>query len=217
MKKETQLLIKLIDDDMVNVNALLIKNYRGLHITEKDIIVLSMLSRQEIKGNHVFSSKNMSKKIGLEIDDFCSSIEKLENRNFIKIEEGTSPKTGKIVEYFYLDGFYDELAELYLEKIRKENEQKNQSFEEEITNLFERTFERPLTVSDADIIRKWSMEEEYKQEEIKTEILAAAKVGKFSLKYVDSKLVKKHIETENNKEYTNQSTVIKELSEKWKK
>ena len=217
MKKETQLLIKLIDDDMVNVNALLIKNYRSLHITEKDIIVLSMLSRQEIKGNHIFSSKNMSKKIGLEIDEFCNSIEKLENRNFIKIEEGTSPKTSKIVEYFYLDGFYDELAELYLEKIRKENEQKNQSFEEEITNLFERTFERPLTVSDAEVIRKWSMEGDYKLEEIKTEILAAAKVGKFSLKYVDSKLVKKHIESENNKEYSNQSTVIKELSEKWKK
>ncbi len=217
MKKETQLLIKLIDDDMVNVNALLIKNYRGLHITEKDIIVLSMLSRQEIKGNHVFSSKNMSKKIHIENDDFCECIEKLENKGFIKIEKENSPKTGKMANYFYLDGFYDALAELYLEKIRKENEQKNQSFEEEITNLFERTFERPLTVSDADIIRKWSMEEEYKLEEIKTEILAAAKVGKFSLKYVDSKLVKKHIETENNKEYTNQSTVIKELSEKWKK
>ena len=214
---EAQILAKLIKEDVINVNSLIIKRYKELDLTEQDVIVLSMFAREEIKHNNLFTPSRMKNKTGLSDDSFFDSLDRLQNKGYLKIKSGINNKTGRQVEFFYLDGFYDELAELYLEKIRKENEQKNQSFEEEITNLFERTFERPLTVSDAEVIRKWSMEGDYKLEEIKTEILAAAKVGKFSLKYVDSKLVKKHIESENNKEYSNQSTVIKELSEKWKK
>lgn len=214
---EVNLLIKLIDDDMINVNALLIKNYKKLEISEKDIIVLSTLARLEIKGNHLFTIERIKEKTALDKDDFFNSLEVLMSKNYLKIVNGINPKSGKQVELFYLDGLYRKLVEIYIERIRKENEKKNHSFEEKISLLFEKTFERPLQPSDADIIRRWAQEASYTYEEIENEIYEAKKLAKFSLKYVDSRLVRSHLEKDEKTAYTNNSKLIQELSEKWKK
>ena len=54
---EARILKKLIDDDIVEVNALLIKHRKALKISANDILVLSTLSRQEVKKNYIYSSK----------------------------------------------------------------------------------------------------------------------------------------------------------------
>ena len=214
---EVNLLIKLIDDDMINVNALLIKNYKKLEISEKDIIVLSTLARLEIKGNHLFTIERIKEKTALDKNDFYESLELLMSKNYLKIVNGINPKSGKQAEYFYLDGLYRKIVEIYVDRIRKENEKKNHSFEEKISLLFEKTFERPMQPSDAEIVRRWAQEGKYTYEEINNEILEAAKLAKYSLKYVDSKLIKNHLSQNQNSEYQNTSKVLQDLSEKWKK
>ncbi|MCR5741306.1 MAG: hypothetical protein K6G38_02435 [Gammaproteobacteria bacterium] len=214
---ETKIIIKLIDDGLLDVNALLIKNRKKLNITENEFFVLSSLARQEVKGNHSFSPEKIKTKTALSSDDFYKALDNLLNKNYLKIVTGINPKSGKQAEFFYIDGLYDKVVEIYLDRIRKENEKKNQSFEEKISELFERTFERPLQVSDAEVIRRWAQEAKYSFEEIQKEILDAKKLGKYSLKYIDSKLVRRELELSNDNEYTNTSKVIQDLSEKWKK
>ena len=48
-------------------------------------------------------------------------------------------------------------------------------------------------------------------------MMDALKVGKYSLRYIDSKLIKSKLASKENKEYTDTSKIIDELSEKWKK
>ena len=213
---EAQILAKLIKEDVVNVNSLIIKRYKELGINEQDIIVLSMFAREEIKRNNLFTPSRMRNKTGLNDNDFFESLDRLQSKGYLKIKSGINNKTGKQVEYFYLDGFYEEIISIYLDEIRSENEKENQTFEEKISNLFEKTFERPMLPSDVEIVRRWAQEGKYTYEEINNEILEAAKLAKYSLKYVDSKLIKNHLSQNQNSEYQNTSKVLQELSEKWK-
>lgn len=214
---EARILKKLIDDDIVEVNALLIKHRKALKISANDILVLSTLSRQEVKKNYIYSSKLVMEKTGLSQNDFFQSIEKLDNQGYVKITPGTNPKTGKQVEYYSLDSLYERIADIYLEQIKKENEEKSGSLQEKIVNLYFDTFERPIAPNEGEIIMRWVQEGQFTYEDIKNAMMDALKVGKYSLRYIDSKLIKSKLASKENKEYTDTSKIIDELSEKWKK
>ena len=214
---EARILKKLIDDDIVEVNALLIKHRKALKISANDILVLSTLSRQEVKKNYIYSSKLVMEKTGLSQNDFFQSIEKLDNQGYVKITPGTNPKTGKQVEYYSLDSLYERIADIYLEQIKKENEEKSGSLQEKIVNLYFDTFERPIAPNEGEIIMRWVQEGQFTYEDIKNAMMDALKVGKYSLRYIDSKLIKSKLTSKENKEYTDTSKIIDELSEKWKK
>ena len=214
---EARILKKLIDDDIVEVNALLIKHRKALKISANDILVLSTLSRQEVKKNYIYSSKLVMEKTGLSQNDFFQSIEKLDNQGYVKITPGTNPKTGKQVEYYSLDSLYERITDIYLEQIKKENEEKSGSLQEKIVNLYFDTFERPIAPNEGEIIMRWIQEGQFTYEDIKNAMMDALKVGKYSLRYIDSKLIKSKLASKENKEYTDTSKIIDELSEKWKK
>lgn len=214
---ETKILKKLIEEDIININSLIIKHYKRLGINEQDILVLSTFARQEVKGSSLFTPTRIKNKTGLSSNDFFASLERLINKGYVRIESGINEKTGKQTEFFYLDGLFEEIINIYIDQVRKENEKENQTFEEKISDLFEKTFERPMMPSDAEIVRRWAQEGKYSFDEISSEILEAAKLAKYSLKYVDSKLIKNHLQSSQNTEYQNPSKVLQELSEKWKK
>jgi DNA replication protein len=214
---EARILKKLIDDDIVEVNALLIKHRKALKISANDILVLSTLSRQEVKKNYIYSSKLVMEKTGLSQNDFFQSLEKLDNQGYVKITPGTNPKTGKQVEYYSLDSLYERITDIYLEQIKRENEEKSGSLQEKIVNLYFDTFERPIAPNEGEIIMRWIQEGQFTYEDIKNAMMDALKVGKYSLRYIDSKLIKSKLASKENKEYTDTSKIIDELSEKWKK
>lgn len=214
---EARILKKLIDDDIVEVNALLIKYHKELNISGNEFFVLSTLSRQEVKKNYIYSSKLVMEKTGLSQNDFFQSLEKLDNQGYVKITPGTNPKTGKQVEYYSLDSLYERITDIYLEQIKKENEEKSGSLQEKIVNLYFDTFERPIAPNEGEIIMRWIQEGQFTYEDIKNAMMDALKVGKYSLRYIDSKLIKSKLASKENKEYTDTSKIIDELSEKWKK
>ena len=115
---EAQILAKLIKEDVINVNSLIIKRYKELDLTEQDVIVLSMFAREEIKHNNLFTPSRMKNKTGLSDDSFFDSLDRLQNKGYLKIKSGINNKTGKQVEFFYLDGFYEEIISIYIEEIR---------------------------------------------------------------------------------------------------
>lgn len=211
------LFIKLLDDDMLNFNAILIKNYKKLNIDEKDIIVLSMLSRQEVKGYHSFAPSRLKPKVGLSDNDFYNSLDHLTKKGYLQIKVEINPKTQKEGEYFYLNNLYKKIVNIYLQVVKDDEDKKSQSFEEQISNLYDSIFLKQMTPLEAEIITKWSQEKQFSFDEIRNEMLNAAKIGKTNLKYVDSSLIKSKMIAEQNPEYLETSKVIDELKEKWKK
>jgi len=214
MTNEFRLFIMLLEDEMIDINALLIKNYRKLNINEKDIIILSSLSRQDAKGNRFFQKSSLKRKVGLETSDLNACLYNLSEKGYIVIEDETNPDTGKTCEVFSLKKLYQELINIYTEH---EETDESLSLQEQITKFYDEHYKRQMSPLDADIIRTWSKEGTFTFEEIKNEMLDNLKMGKTSLKSVDQALIKKKTIEEQSPEYIETNKIIDELSRKWKK
>ena len=198
---ELDLFIKLLDDDMINFNGILMKYYRKLGINEKDIIVLSSLSRQETRGNRLFNPKKLEQKVALSNEDLYKSLSSLCERGLIEIKVEYNLKSEKEVEVFYLNKLYQEIINVYTGIVKKENEKKYLSFYETIANFYEENFNKQIGPIEAEIINRWGEEKNFSVDEIKSEMLNALKLGKASINYVDQTLIKKKIAREQSPKY----------------
>lgn len=212
-----ELFKKLIEDDMLNLEAILIKYYKKININEKDIIVLSMLSRQEGKKSHLFNPISMSGKIGLDKEAFYNSLNSLQEKGYLYISNKINPKTNKLSEYFSLDNLYKRIVDIYLEAFNKERSKERETFEESIANLYEELFFNQMSPLEAELVVKWANDRQFTLEEIKAEMLNASKIGKNNLKYVDQKLIKRLIVEKQNKEYNESKSIIESFKDQWKK
>ena len=215
--QERELFKKLLNEEVINYTEILMKHYRELGLAKTDIFVLSSLIKQSVTKDNMFSSKILSKDTPVPEERFFRSLDKLVDKHMIVIKKEKNPDTKKECEYFYLDNLYDQIVGVYLDQIKKESESEPNTFEERVSILYETTFNKQMTIRDAEIISRWARDNSFSYEEIKEEILDAAKLGKHSLTYVDSKLVKKQIQQENNPEYEETNKIIQELRDKWKK
>lgn len=212
-----ELFKKLIEDDMLNLEAILIKYYKKININEKDIIVLSMLSRQEGKKSHLFNPISMSGKIGLDKEAFYNSLNSLQEKGYLYISNKINPKTNKLSEYFSLDNLYKRIVDIYLEAFNKERSKERETFEESIANLYEELFFNQMSPLEAELVVKWANDRQFTLEEIKAEMLNASKIGKNNLKYVDQKLIKRLIVEKQNKKYNESKSIIESFKDQWKK
>jgi len=217
MNNEYDLFKKLIDDDMLDYNAIMMKYYKKLNITEKEIFVLSSLIRQEAKGNRNFNPSRIKQKIMLSQEDFYEALETLTEKGYIDIKMEYNTKTLKDGEVFYLDNLYKNIVNLYLGFVKKENEKKADSFNEVIANFFEELYKIQMSPLDIDIIKRWGEEKQFSIDDIKTEMINASKLGKASLRYVDQSLIKNKLIREQSPEYKETNEIIEELKNKWKK
>lgn len=215
--QERELFKKMLSDDMIDYNSILMKYHRKLGLSETDFFVLSSLIRQFTRKNNLFNVESLKRRTKISKEDFFRSLEYLSEKEYIVIKKDINPVTKKECEYFFLDNLFDQIVGVYLDQIKKDSESEPNTFEEKISVLYETTFNKQMTIRDAEIISRWARDNSFSYEEIKEEILDAAKLGKHSLTYVDSKLVKKQIQQENNPEYEETNKIIQELRDKWKK
>lgn len=212
--KELILFKNLIADEMINFNALLIKNYRKLDVNEKDIIVLSCLERQESKGQKVFNFSSVKAKVGLSDDDLNQCLDYLTKKNYLEIKQETNPKTNKQTEMFSIDNIYKKLIDLYTQDSLAPI---SQSFMESVVDAFNDIFQTQISPADLEVIKNWAIGKEFTYDEINAEMLDAAKIGKSSLTYVDQVLFKKHLQKRESPEYIEANDIVEELRNKWKK
>ena len=211
--QERELFKKMLSDDMIDYNSILMKYHRKLGLSETDFFVLSSLIRQFTRKNNLFNVESLKRRTKISKEDFFRSLEYLSEKEYIVIKKDINPVTKKECEYFFLDNLFDQIVGVYLDQIKKDSESEPNTFEEKISVLYETTFNKQMTIRDAEIISRWARDNSFSYEEIKEEILDAAKLGKHSLTYVDSKLVKKQIQQENNPEYEETNKIIQEFFE----
>ena len=215
--REKTLFRKLLEDDMINFNAILIKNYRKLNINEQDIIVLSSLARSEMKGHVTFNTATLKQKVGLSKDDFFKSLSDLVEKGYLEIKQSINEKTGKPCEVFSLEALYKDIVNIYLADGEVQEQKRSMTFQEEISIFYEDTYNKPLTQRDIEIIRQWASEKAFSIEEIKNEMLDCIKMGKIGLQAVDQSLIRKRLQKEQSPEYKKTNQIIEELKNKWKK
>lgn len=185
----------------INIPKMLFLNYKALEINEKELIILIYL----LNSDNAFNPKLISSDLKWDFKDVLENVNELSTKGLIKIEMKTMNKIQE--EFINLDGLYDKLSYLFIEK------------EEETTNIydiFEKEFGRTLSSMEYEIINGWK-ENNYSEETIKLALKEAVYNGVFNLRYIDKILFdwnKKGIKTKEDVEKDKSSFKNKKVEKK---
>ena len=74
---DTELIVKLIEDGVLDFNKLILKNYKQLGINEAEAFVLIELNNQKKKGATFLNPSKLVKNLSLSIDELMAILEQL--------------------------------------------------------------------------------------------------------------------------------------------
>lgn len=177
-------ILELMKNGHIIVPIDLLKNYKKLKITDKELIVLIYLL-----GNNEFDPEKISNDLNIKLDDVLKIIDSLINKDVLKI----NVKSGKICEeYITLDEMYNKLVMCMMES--------NEKKEITIYDKFEKEFGRTLSPMEYEIIGAW-IDGNYSEEIIVLALKEATYNGVSNLRYIDkilSEWRKKGIKSEKD-------------------
>lgn len=123
-----------------------------------------------------FNALKIAKDLEMEIDDVMASVEELSKKNLIEIKTEKHEK-GYLEDYLLLDGFYNSLSSMFLNK-----EENTENIE--IYSFIESAFGRPLSNKDYGTIKSW-LASDISDQMIKKAVNEAVKNGKSQTAYID--------------------------------
>lgn len=164
----TEKVIDLLKNGYVVIPKLLLKNYRKLKITEKELLLLIILM-----DNCDF--ERMAKEVGMSSKEVLTLVSGLTQKDIIVLNSVTNNNVCD--EYIALDNLYEKLALILMEN-KEENKSSN------IFDTFEKEFARTLSPMEYEIIGAW-IEAGFEEETIKLALKEAIYNGVTNLRYID--------------------------------
>ena len=165
----TSKIIDMLKNGDFRIPKLLLTNYKKLKISEKELVVLIYL----INDNE-FDPELISKELGFKIAELLDIVDRLSNKDLIKIETTAS---NVYEEHINLNELYNKLALLII----------NEEDEKVVTTIydkFEKEFARTLSPMEYEIIGAW-LDNNYNEEIIEEALKEAIYNGVTNLKYID--------------------------------
>ena len=166
----TEKVIDLLKNGYVVIPKLLLKNYRKLKITEKELLLLIILM-----DNCDFDPERMAKEVGMSSKEILTLVSGLTQKDIIVLNSVTNNNVCD--EYIALDNLYEKLALILMEN-KEENKSSN------IFDTFEKEFARTLSPMEYEIIGAW-IEAGFEEETIKLALKEAIYNGVTNLRYID--------------------------------
>ncbi len=220
---EYQLVRKLVDDEIIDFNELILKNYRDIGLTEIEAFVIIELHQQMRQGNTFLNPTRIQKNLTIDKENLLEILSGLIKRQYLSIRLKKT-KSGKETEIFSLDDTIQKIINNYLNKIRDDliNSPKQYATNaEEVVDLIETQFQKQLTPLEVEIIQKWLDEDKFDIMDIKKALLDAIKANKNSLSYVDGILLRRKAkakkETEKVTYDPEKSAALRTLFDSWEK
>ncbi|MBN2504743.1 MAG: DnaD domain protein [Bacilli bacterium] len=217
---EQTLIRKLIEEDIIDFNKLILKNYRLIGLTEIEAFVVIELHQQMRQGNTFLNPTKIAKNVTISKDELLEILDNLIKRQYLTIRLKKT-KSGKETEIFHMDETIAKIISSYHKSMRDDiiNQPKQYATNaEEIVDLIETQFQKQLTPLEIEIIQKWLDEDKFDILEIKNALLDAIKANKFSLSYVDGILVKRKAKSKNENKVNydpGKSEALKNFFDSW--
>jgi DNA replication protein len=190
---EINQLKKFINKDIVDFTELVIENYRKLDIDETDAIILIKLQKLIDKDIAFISPNKLSESLSISGNTTAKRLDKMIDRGFVSVSL-IKGENGKERESYNLDRVYELI--LMNDFNERKGIEKEVTIEQEIVELFESEFKKPLSVLDIQVITKWLNEDNYTKDQIKDALFVAVKARKLNIKYVDGILLNTEEETQ---------------------
>jgi len=210
---------RLIDEDIIDFDKLILKNYKQIGLSEIEAFLLIELNNQKKTGETFISPTKLVKRLTIPEDKLITLLDGLMQRKYIVIR--LVKVDGKEKEDFSFENTIVKIINIYKSKIQLEITDSQNIFdtvEEEIVDLLENQFQKQLKPLEIELIQKWVSEDNYSLAEIKRAILDAVKSNKSSISYVDGVLLKRTHNTKkaSKKKLTpGKSEALKAFYESW--
>ena len=188
---------RLIDEDIIDFDRLILKNYKQIGLSEIEAFLLIELNNQKRAGETFISPSKLVKKLTISEEKLISLLDSLMEKQYVVIR--LVKVDGKEKEDFSFENTIVKIIEIYKTIIQLEITDSPKTYntiEEEIVDLLENQFQKQLKPLEIELIQKWISEDNYSLDEIKRAILDAVKSNKSSISYVDGVLLQR---TKNTK------------------
>lgn len=200
---------KLYEENILNIEQILIKEYKNLNLEITELIILLFLFKNYKQ--KIFSSLELAEETNFSKNETEFILEKLIKKKFFSLSQ--KKKDDKIIEIFDLDGVFKKIEQIYLKKEHKKNQnKKNHLISETIENL-EKLKEKLLLPYEYEIVKSWYKEKKYLHEDIIETIKQASFKNNYSITYIERILNQK----KNNSKIEKDDKADKILHEIFKK
>ncbi|KAF1296033.1 DNA replication protein DnaD [Enterococcus sp. JM4C] len=179
------------------ISNLLLKNYYRLGMKNQEFLLWLQLYRLQNQGDLFPDLTVIAEDMGVTTDQIFQSLDKLESKNFLKIETFTDAQ-GKKRDRYNLSYTFEKLSILE-EQDKFKTEQKNEKDSiKELYRSVEQEFGRPLSAIEFQRIGEWLEVDHYSSELIQLALREAVLSQAYNLNYIDRILLsweRKNIKT----------------------
>lgn len=169
-------LIDIFKNGNIVVPLYLLKNYKELNIQLDEFIFLMYL--YNLGDKFLFDPNKFSNDLGIDTTEVMSLISNLTDKNLVRLEVSKNDKD-IMEEVLSLDGFYNKLSLLTIEKVSN-----NDNTDSDIFTIIEKEFGRTLSSMEYEIIKAW-LDSNISEDLIKEALKEAVYNGVSNLRYID--------------------------------
>lgn len=135
-------LAKLVEHQAIDFEKLLLISYRGLDMTEAEVVILMLVLHLEKMGEEAINPVSLSRYMSLPLKEIDQLVMKLVNRKILSIEQSTLSALPLIKKL---------LTSQQEQSLQVTQQQKQKS----LVAMFEHEFGRALTPIELETIREW--------------------------------------------------------------
>lgn len=173
-----------LDAGETTISNLLLIHYHHLGLTNQEFLLYLQLLHHQQTGSEFPDLFEISQQIGIPNDEIYSILEGLLGKQMIRLVT-TQNLQGKTVDAYDLSPIFEQL-DLYLKSLHKQTKQEQREEGiQELFELFEKEFGRPLSPIEMETISMWLQEDKYELEIIRLGLREAVLNQAYSLKYID--------------------------------
>ncbi|WP_185956094.1 DnaD domain protein [Melghirimyces algeriensis] len=165
--------------------VMLFTEYKRLGLNEGQMMLLLHIMVFRDKEGVLFPTVHqLEERMSVSADQIIQWIQTLVRKGYLSIEE-TVEEGGIRSERYSIVPLLQELAASYLERDSDESVTRTETSQENLFQLFEREFCRPLSPMEYEMLTKWLDEDKHPEDLIIAALREAVFCGKLSCRYID--------------------------------
>ncbi|WP_168188801.1 DnaD domain-containing protein [Thermoflavimicrobium daqui] len=177
-------LVHLLQEGSIALPVVLLKEYKRLGLSEKEVMLLIHLILFREKEQKLFPSiGELKERMNGTTDELLQLIERLVKSGLLKIEEELDEE-GLHSERYSLVPLFERLISSYTEE-KNDKIALEETTYDSIFHLFEQEFGRPLSPWECETLAQWIDTDGYQEELIEAALREAIYCGKMNIRYID--------------------------------
>ncbi|MBO8170765.1 MAG: DnaD domain-containing protein [Bacillaceae bacterium] len=177
-------LYQTLKENHTVLSHLLLKFYTRIGLSDQEMMLFIHLLAFKNEGKEFPTVEELGERMSAEGSRIISMIQRMVQKDYIKLEECFDEQKGVHYERYDLDPLYEKIAKAaYLAQLEQKEEPESE--EKNLYTLFEQEFGRPLSPIECETLSLWVEQDKYNPELIESALREAVVSGKLNFRYID--------------------------------